>query len=297
MIAARGVRRPAGPAGLIRRAAASSREVYGRRLPGESAEYRAARNRLLGQEIEFAVRWRRWLRPGGGCRPAGRARGLRLSGARAGRRAARVRLSELFAPGKNSLVIYSMMFPRAADDTSPGPPGGPTALLPLAEARARRAPPCSISWTARPSTSPSTSTSPSPRRRRSTASSPSPPSAAGGGCAAVLGQHDLQPRLPRRDRRRRPAADAERVFRDGQMIGPLLGLGAVLRTRRSGGKNPATSAPSSRCGTCSTSPGRAAQPVGMSSSATDHPGGGKDADHPGVSGPDSTGSQAHACSL
>jgi predicted dithiol-disulfide oxidoreductase (DUF899 family) len=35
---------------------------------------------------------------------------------------AEVRLSELFAPGKNSLVIYSMMFPRAADDTSPGPP-------------------------------------------------------------------------------------------------------------------------------------------------------------------------------
>jgi predicted dithiol-disulfide oxidoreductase (DUF899 family) len=46
---------------------------------------------------------------------------------------ARVRLSELFAPGKDSLVIYSMMFPRAADDTSLGPPGWPTALLPLAE--------------------------------------------------------------------------------------------------------------------------------------------------------------------
>jgi predicted dithiol-disulfide oxidoreductase (DUF899 family) len=46
---------------------------------------------------------------------------------------ARVRLSDMFAPGKDSLVIYSMMFPRAADDDSPGPPGGPTALLPLAE--------------------------------------------------------------------------------------------------------------------------------------------------------------------
>jgi predicted dithiol-disulfide oxidoreductase (DUF899 family) len=44
-----------------------------------------------------------------------------------------VRLSELFAPGKNSLVIYSMMFPRAPDDYSPSPPGGQTALLPLAE--------------------------------------------------------------------------------------------------------------------------------------------------------------------
>src|SRR5262249_8678960 len=46
---------------------------------------------------------------------------------------AQVRLSELFAPGKDSLVIYSMMFPRAPDDTRPGPAGGQTALLPLAQ--------------------------------------------------------------------------------------------------------------------------------------------------------------------
>jgi predicted dithiol-disulfide oxidoreductase (DUF899 family) len=46
---------------------------------------------------------------------------------------AEVRLSELFAPGKNSLVIYSMMFPRASDDDRPGPAGGQTASLPLAE--------------------------------------------------------------------------------------------------------------------------------------------------------------------
>jgi len=45
--------------------------------------------------------------------------------------------------------------------------------------RARRAPPCSISWTARPGTPPSTSTSRWPRRRRSTASSPLPRNAAG----------------------------------------------------------------------------------------------------------------------
>jgi len=30
-------------------------------------------------------------------------------------------------------VIYSMMFPRAAGDLSPGPPGGQTASLPLAQ--------------------------------------------------------------------------------------------------------------------------------------------------------------------
>jgi predicted dithiol-disulfide oxidoreductase (DUF899 family) len=44
-----------------------------------------------------------------------------------------VRLSELFAPGKDSLVIYSMMFPRAPGDDRPGPAGGQTARLPLAQ--------------------------------------------------------------------------------------------------------------------------------------------------------------------
>jgi predicted dithiol-disulfide oxidoreductase (DUF899 family) len=42
-------------------------------------------------------------------------------------------LSELFAPGKDSLVIYSMMFPRDPGDERPGPQRGRTALLPLAE--------------------------------------------------------------------------------------------------------------------------------------------------------------------
>lgn len=46
---------------------------------------------------------------------------------------AEVRLSELFAPAKDSLVIYSMMFPRAPGDDRPGPAGGQTALLPLAQ--------------------------------------------------------------------------------------------------------------------------------------------------------------------
>lgn len=44
-----------------------------------------------------------------------------------------MRLSELFAPGKDSLVVYSMMFPRDPGDERPGPEGGQTALLPLAE--------------------------------------------------------------------------------------------------------------------------------------------------------------------
>ncbi len=79
--------------------------------------------------MEAVAEARRRLPPGGVIPEDYVFQGQRPSGA-----LALVRLSDLFAPGKNSLVvIYSMMFPRAADDTSPGPPGGRTALLPLAE--------------------------------------------------------------------------------------------------------------------------------------------------------------------
>lgn len=103
-------------------------------FPGESAEYRAARNRLLDQEIELrrameAVAAARRRLPPGGLVPADYV----FQGQGPGGASAPVRLSELLAPGTSSLVIYSMMFPRAADDTSPGPPGGQTALLPLAQ--------------------------------------------------------------------------------------------------------------------------------------------------------------------
>jgi predicted dithiol-disulfide oxidoreductase (DUF899 family) len=42
-----------------------------------------------------------------------------------------VRLSESFAPGKDSLVIYNFMFPRGYRGARPGPASGETALLPL----------------------------------------------------------------------------------------------------------------------------------------------------------------------
>ena len=103
-------------------------------FPGESAEYRTARNRLLEQEIELrrvmeAVAAARRRLPPGGVVPQDYV--FRTQGPPGG--TAEMRLSELFAPGKDSLVIYSMMFPRASDDDSPGPRGGQTALLPLAE--------------------------------------------------------------------------------------------------------------------------------------------------------------------
>jgi predicted dithiol-disulfide oxidoreductase (DUF899 family) len=101
-------------------------------FPGESSEYRAARNRLLEQEIELrrateAVAAARRRLPPGGVVPHDYV--FHGQGPEGG--PAEVRLSELFAPGKDSLVIYSMMFPRASDDDRPGPDHGETALLPL----------------------------------------------------------------------------------------------------------------------------------------------------------------------
>jgi predicted dithiol-disulfide oxidoreductase (DUF899 family) len=103
-------------------------------FPGESTEYRAARNRLLEQEIELrrameAVAEARRRLPPGGMVPQDYV--FRAEGPGGG--PAEVRLSELFAPGKDSLVIYSMMFPRDPGDDRPGPDRGQTALLPLAE--------------------------------------------------------------------------------------------------------------------------------------------------------------------
>lgn len=103
-------------------------------FPGESPAYRVARNRLLAQEVELrrviesVAAARRQLPPGGpvptdyvfqGAGPVGTPTD--------------VKLSELFAPGKESLVLYSFMFPRDPGDQSPGPATGQTAELPLAE--------------------------------------------------------------------------------------------------------------------------------------------------------------------
>ncbi|HEY1516479.1 MAG TPA: DUF899 family protein [Solirubrobacteraceae bacterium] len=103
-------------------------------LPGESADYRAARDRLLEQEVELrrameaVAAARRELPPGGPVQQDYVFQGAGADGA-----ATDVRLSELFEPGKDSLVIYSFMFPRDPGDQTPGPDTGETARLPLAE--------------------------------------------------------------------------------------------------------------------------------------------------------------------
>src|SRR4051812_22812024 len=94
-------------------------------LPGESAEYRAARERLLEQEVELrramerVAAARRELPPGGAV-----PEDYVFEGAGANGEPTPVRLSELFAPGHDSLIVYSFMFPRSPGDDRPGPADG-----------------------------------------------------------------------------------------------------------------------------------------------------------------------------
>jgi predicted dithiol-disulfide oxidoreductase (DUF899 family) len=84
--------------------------LHGMRFPGETDEYRAARDRLLEAEralrerLEAVAEMRRAL-PLGGRVPEDYA-----FDEASGSGPKRTRLSELFAPGKSSLVVYSFMF-------------------------------------------------------------------------------------------------------------------------------------------------------------------------------------------
>lgn len=103
----------------------------GIRFPGESEEYRQARNRLLEAEgelrraIEQVAAQRRALPPGGLVPDDYRFEQASDS--------SMLLFSELFGAGNDALVIYSFMFPRYSGDTRPGPAEGETALLPLTE--------------------------------------------------------------------------------------------------------------------------------------------------------------------
>jgi predicted dithiol-disulfide oxidoreductase (DUF899 family) len=105
------------------------------RYPGESPEYRAARDELLEREIELrrqmeaVAEERRALPPGGEVPEDYLFQGEGPSG-----EPVDVRLSELFEPGRDSLAIYSFMFPRDPEDDRPGPVRETeTARLPLHE--------------------------------------------------------------------------------------------------------------------------------------------------------------------
>jgi predicted dithiol-disulfide oxidoreductase (DUF899 family) len=105
------------------------------RFPGESEDYRATRERLLEREValrrelEAVSEERRALPPGGEVPEDYAFHGVDADG-----NPVEVKLSELFAPGRDALLIYSFMFPRDPGDERPGPREGETARLPLAEA-------------------------------------------------------------------------------------------------------------------------------------------------------------------
>ena len=99
-------------------------------FPNESAKYRTAREKLLRKEIELrrvmeeVAEARRALPPGGLIRQDYEFDGLDAEG-----RPATIKLSELFAPGKDSLILYNMMFPRHPQEKRDVATGGGTAKL------------------------------------------------------------------------------------------------------------------------------------------------------------------------
>jgi predicted dithiol-disulfide oxidoreductase (DUF899 family) len=106
----------------------------GMTFPNESPEYRTARNTLLRREKELRREMEavaadiRALPPGGAVPQDYEFDHIDASGA-----PAKVRLSELFRPGTNALILYNYMFPRHRSDDRRGPASGPMAGLPLEE--------------------------------------------------------------------------------------------------------------------------------------------------------------------
>ena len=200
---------------------------------------------------------RRRLPPGGVV-----PRGLRVSRRRRRRRPDRGAAVGAVRAGQGLARDLQLHVPARSGRRPPGPAAGRPRCCRWRKARARRAPRCSTSSTAPPSTPPSTSTSRSPRRRRSSASSPSPPSAAGGTCGCCP-----RPAPPITATTSAETADGMQqpmlnVFhRDGDTIRHFWGS-ELFYAPAIPGKDPATSALSSRSGTSSTSPRKDADRLG-----------------------------------
>jgi predicted dithiol-disulfide oxidoreductase (DUF899 family) len=103
-------------------------------FPNESAEYRAARDRLLEKEMwlrramEEVAAARRALPQGGLMRQDYVFDGIDAEG-----KPEKVKFSELFAPGRDTLIVYNMMFPRHKSDDRAQPSTGPFAEMPREE--------------------------------------------------------------------------------------------------------------------------------------------------------------------
>ena len=103
------------------------------RFPGESEEYRRERNRLLEAEVELRRAIERVAAQRRALPPGGTIPDDYVFESAMGDGGDEVSFSQLFAPGKDTLVIYSFMFPRYSGDGRPGPLKGETAMLPVAE--------------------------------------------------------------------------------------------------------------------------------------------------------------------
>jgi predicted dithiol-disulfide oxidoreductase (DUF899 family) len=103
------------------------------RFPGETPEYRAARDKLLQSELalrrqmEKVAEELRALPPGGSVPEDYVFERIGAGGA-----VEAVRMSELFGAG-DTLMIYHYMFPRHPNDDRPGPSSGTFAGVPVAE--------------------------------------------------------------------------------------------------------------------------------------------------------------------
>ena len=100
-------------------------------FPNESPEYRNARDALLEQEVALrrlteAVAAQRRALPAGGKVPED----YEFEGLGAEGKSTRIKLSELFRDGTDSLVIYNYMFPRHKGDTRDAAASGHTSQLP-----------------------------------------------------------------------------------------------------------------------------------------------------------------------
>jgi predicted dithiol-disulfide oxidoreductase (DUF899 family) len=100
-----------------------ARLLHSAKFPGETDEYRGARNSLLQSEIklrrqfEAVAEQRRALPLGGQVR-----KDYEFEGVEPGRKSPKtIRFSELFAPGKRTLLVYNFMFPESPTSALPCP--------------------------------------------------------------------------------------------------------------------------------------------------------------------------------
>jgi predicted dithiol-disulfide oxidoreductase (DUF899 family) len=113
-------------------------------FPNESPEYRAARNKLLQREaalrreMEAVAAEIRALPQGGAVPEDYKFDHIDAKGA-----PAKVRLSELFRPGTDTLIIYHYMFPRHRSDNRRGRAVGRRRSYRWRKGRAHPAPLCS----------------------------------------------------------------------------------------------------------------------------------------------------------